>query len=217
LVRIDRGASGVASWTLPHSTPAGLHEGSLALSELREKLIKIVASNGLLELPEPVQLASGDMSKWFVDGKKALSSGADLELACRALIELANDMGVGHFDAVGGLTLGADQFSHGVAILNRCDWFVVRKAAKGRGTNKRIEGAELGPGVKVLLVDDVVTRGGSIQEAYQVISAEGATIVGAVSLIDRGGHADSFFADEHVPYRPLVQYWELGIPAVGDE
>jgi orotate phosphoribosyltransferase len=180
-------------------------------------VIEIVASKGLLKLPEPVQLASGDMSRWFVDGKRALSSGKHLRIACEAFVELTREMGIDDFDAVGGLTLGADQFSHGIALVAECDWFVVRKEPKGRGTNRRIEGFEIGRGTRVLLVDDVVTRGGSIEEAFNVITGERAQIVGAVTLVDRGGHADEFFDHAGVPYRPLVHHWELGIPAVGEE
>jgi orotate phosphoribosyltransferase len=170
-----------------------------------------------LELEEPVRLASGDWSRWFVDAKKALSAGADLRLACQAMVALADEMNIGEIDAAGGLTLGADQFSHGVALITGCEWFVVRKAPKGRGTNRRVEGADLGPGWRVLLVDDVITRGGSIQEAYGVVRETGARIVGAIALVDRGGHADGFFASERIPYRPLMTHHDLGIPAVGEE
>ena len=189
-------------------------EGTPALSALRQDLINIVKKYGLEHLDEPVQLASGGWSSDFIDGKRALARGDNLRLACEALIELAGEMGV-EFDAVGGLTLGADQFAHGVAILKPCDWFVVRKERKGRGTNKRIEGSDLKPGSRVLLVDDVVTRGGSIRDAYNAVRNEsGAVIVGAVTLVDRGGHADGFFKDERVPYRPLVTYEDLGIEPV---
>jgi orotate phosphoribosyltransferase len=207
----------VASWALPATAPQGLDEGPRPLSELREQVKKIITANGLLELEAPVELASGDWSRWFIDGKRALASGENLRLACEAFIQLAEEMGVGHFDAVGGMTLGADQFSHGIALLKPCEWFVVRKAPKGRGTNRRVEGADIGAGSRVLLVDDVVTRGGSIREAYEVVRETGATIVGAVCLVDRGGHADAFFQELGVPYRALVTYKDLGIPAVGNE
>jgi orotate phosphoribosyltransferase len=187
------------------------------VSERREQLIEIVASKGLIELAEPVQLASGDMSRYFVDAKKALASGADLRFACEALAELVDDMGVGQIDAIGGLTMGADQFAHGFALVTGCDWFVVRKRAKGRGTNKRIEGADLGAGTRVLLVDDVITRGSSIVDAFGEVTATGAEVVAAVTLVDRGGHGDAFFEAKGVPYRPLVSYQDLHIPAVGDE
>jgi orotate phosphoribosyltransferase len=188
------------------------------VSDVRERLIRVVATKGLLELDEPVTLASGDRSRYFVDGKKALAAGDDLRLACEALIELVRGDGI-EFDAVGGMTLGADQFSHGIALLSGCEWFVVRKAAKGRGTNRRIEGAVLTPTTRVLLVDDVVTRGGSIQEAYQVVVDEtGAQVVGAVTLADRGTEAaPKFFASLGIPYRPLLTHDELGIPSIDSE
>ena len=63
------------------------------------------------------------------------------------------------FDAVGGPTLGADALAVGIAAVSDTSWFVVRKEPKGHGTKRWIEGARLGPGVKTLLVDDVVTTG----------------------------------------------------------
>jgi orotate phosphoribosyltransferase len=209
--RIDETQPAARTWVLPTSAETG------TLSEKRDRLIDIVASKGLLTLDEPVRLASGDLSRHFIDGKRALANGRDLKLACEALVELADENGV-VFDAVGGMTLGADQFSHGVALLTGCDWFVVRKQVKGRGTNRRIEGVELGPERRVLLVDDVVTRGGSIQEAYSVIAETGALVQAAVTLVDRGTDtAPKFFAETGVPYLPLVTHDRLGIPAVDRE
>lgn len=184
------------------------------MSQYRDALVKIVKGRGLLVLPEPVQLASGDWSREFIDGKRALADGADLELACRALLELVADTGI-DFDAVGGLTLGADQFAHVSAVLAGKLWFVVRKEPKNRGTKKRIEGADLKPGVRVLLVDDVVTRGGSIIQALEEVQATGATVVCAVTLVDRGEWAAPEFKRRGIPYRPLVTYTDLEIPAVG--
>jgi orotate phosphoribosyltransferase len=184
------------------------------LSQYRDALVEIVKDRGLLVLPEPVQLASGDWSREFIDGKKALADGRDLELACRALLELVADAGV-EFDAVGGLTLGADQFAHVVAVLAGKRWFVVRKQPKDRGTKKRIEGADLGAGTRVLLVDDVVTRGGSILQALEEVQATRATVVCAVTLVDRGEWAAPEFERRGIPYLPLVSYADLGIPAVG--
>jgi orotate phosphoribosyltransferase len=192
----------------------GAQPVSAALSELRTQVIQIVRQRGLRHLPEPVQLASGAYSQDFIDGKEALAHGADLETACRALLELVRAEGV-EFDAIGGLTMGADQFAHVVAVLAPCRWFVVRKQPKGRGTNKRVEGSTLGPDVRVLLVDDVVTTGGSIRDAYEVVTAEGGVVVGAVTLVDRGEQARPYFAELGVPYLSLVTYHDLGIEPVG--
>jgi orotate phosphoribosyltransferase len=212
--QIDRRTPRVISWGLLNRAPSRAQEGTRTLSTLRNQLIQIVHDKGLDSFDEPVQLASGAMSTDFVDGKRALANGNDLRTACEALIELVSEQGI-EFDAVGGLTLGADQFAHGVAMLTGLDWFVVRKAPKGRGTNRRIEGADLREGTRVLLVDDVVTSGGSIREAYQVLRDETrATVVAAVTLVDRGGHADEFFKAQRVFYAPLVTYRDLGIEPV---
>jgi orotate phosphoribosyltransferase len=190
------------------------HDGGAA--GLRERLIEVVR-RGLLVLDEPVTLRSGELSRYFIDGKAAFSRGEDLQLACRLLLEAVERQGLG-FDAVGGLTMGADPFAHGIVML-RPDvaWFSVRKEPKGRGTDRMIEGARLTPGSRVLLVDDVVTKGGSIRKAYEAVVEIGATVVAAVTLVDRADEAGAFFAERGVPYFPLLTYRDLGIPAVGRE
>lgn len=152
------------------------------------------------------------MSSEFIDGKRALADGVDLERACRAMLDRVEGI---DFDAVGGLTLGADQFAHVIAVLARRQWFVVRKETKGRGTNRRVEGALVEEGVRVLLVDDVVTTGASIREAFEVIREVGATVVGAVTLVDRGETAKRMFQDENIPYFAVATYKDLGIEPVG--
>jgi orotate phosphoribosyltransferase len=184
------------------------------MSSLREQLVRIVAEQGLQRLPEPVELASGELSSEFVDGKQALADGADLELACRAMLEELSAHGI-DFDAVGGLTMGADAFSHVLAVLARCRWFTVRKTPKGRGTNRLVEGARVGEGDRVVLIDDVVTTGGSIQQALAAVRETGADVVAALTLVDRGEVAKAFFAAEGIPYVALVTYVDLGIPPVG--
>ncbi len=184
------------------------------LTALREQLLEVVLREGYLRLDDPVQLRSGEWSQDFIDGKRALAEGENLELACQALIAMLDERGI-DFDAAGGLTLGADQFAHGTAIVGHKKWFVVRKEPKGRGTNRLVEGAELGPGVRVLLIDDVVSTGGSIKQAWRSVKDTGAEIVAAVTLVDRGEVAAPFFADVGVPYLPLLTYKDLKIAPVG--
>jgi orotate phosphoribosyltransferase len=178
------------------------------------ELLALIRAKGLRHSDEPFTLASGELSEWFIDAKLALSQGRDLRVACEAIVAAAQEAGA-DFDAVGGLTLGADQFSHGVALVADRKWFVIRKQPKGRGTNQWAEGAPLGPDVRVALVDDIVTTGGSIQVAYERVREMGAPIVFAATLVDRGDIASAFFADARVPYRPLLTYRDLGIPPVG--
>lgn len=118
------------------------------------------------------------------------------------------------FDAVGGLTLGADALSVGVAAVSDTSWFVVRKERKEHGTKRRIEGARIGPETKILVVDDVVTTGGSILTAFDAVEATGADIVAAVTLVDRGESARGKLEDRGVPYFPMATYEDLGMEPV---
>lgn len=184
-----------------------------AVSDLRHAVVAIVKERGLRRLPEPIQLRSGQLSQDFVDGKAALSRGADLETACRAVLEAVAGI---PFDAVGGLTMGADHLAHGVALLSGAEWFVVRKEPKGRGTNQLVEGAKVAAGTRVVLVDDAVTTGGSIQKAHDAIVALGARVAAAVTLVDRGDVAGPYFRERDIPYAALVTYRDLGIDPIGE-
>lgn len=184
-------------------------------AERRARLLDLLVNRGLIRLDEPVELSSGARSRYFLDGKKALAAGRDLALACQCMADLASEAGI-EFDAVGGLTLGADQFAHGIAIVDDADWFVVRKQPKGRGTDRYVEGADLS-GKRVLLVDDVITSGGSSLIAAERIVAEGGSIVMATTLVSRSDEPDRRFSAAGIRFLPLFTYSDLGIPAVGTE
>lgn len=183
--------------------------------ERRSVLRGILLNKGVTELDEPVQLSSGAMSRFFIDGKRALANGADLALACVCMMDLLAEQST-TADAVGGLTLGADQFAHGVAIVGGLDWFVVRKQSKGRGTDKYIEGADVN-GKRVLLVDDVISTGASSLVADKRIRAEGGRSVLATTLVARSDEPAERFAAAGIPFAPLFDYADLGLPPVGSE
>jgi orotate phosphoribosyltransferase len=176
----------------------------------REQLIDDIRERGVLRLDEPVELASGAMSREFVDVKAALAQGDALARACRAMVALAERRGA-DFDVVGGLTMGADQFAYGIAVLTGDrEWFVVRKQAKGRGTAKRIEGADI-EGRRALLVEDAVSTGGSLLDACRIVRDAGAEVVLATTVVDRGEVARSAFAAEDFPNEPLLTYGDVGL------
>ncbi len=176
----------------------------------RDRLRAIVRERAVLRLPEPVELASGGFSDTFVDVKKAMAHGPHLELACRVIARQLAEAGIG-YDVVGGMTLGADQFSYGIALVTGCGWYVVRKEPKGRGTNRQIEGSELGPGVRAVVVEDAVSTGGSLLKALDVVAATGADVAAAVTLVDRGDALAPVLAARGVAYQPVFTYADVGL------
>ncbi len=183
-------------------------------SDTKRPQIELLKRKALRRLPAPVQLASGEWSSEFVDGKEGLADYPDLELACKTIVREVHARGI-QFDAVGGLTLGADALAVVIAAVARCRWFFVRKEPKNRGTARLIEGAQIGAGSRVLLVDDVVTSGGSILRAFDEVARTGAQVVAASTLVDRADTAALEFEKRGVPYLPMATYKDLEIPPVG--
>ncbi len=185
------------------------------MAEYSVRLRQLVMDPAVLQrLPEPVVLASGELSRDFIDAKLAVDDADDLEMVGAAMAAAARQAGI-TFDAVGGLVLGAVPFTFAVAQATRSRWFLIRKEPKGRGTNRWAEGARIGPGTRVMLVDDVITTGGSIQLAYDRVRMTGAEVVIATTLVDRGDQAAAFFQDAGVPYVPMLTYRDLGIEPIG--
>jgi orotate phosphoribosyltransferase len=153
------------------------------------------------------------LSHDYIDGKFAVSAGPQLRLVSNAAVDLAQNCSI-DFDAVGGLTMGADALAHGIAMVAGCVWFSVRKEPKSHGREQWIEGGRLSPAARVLLVDDVVTTGASIMTAYERVIATGARVVGVITLMDRGDSGTPRFERLGVPYAALVTYKDLNIEPV---
>ena len=179
-----------------------------------DEVVTVIRERGWVRRAQAFQLSSGDWSHDYVDGKRALAGGAELRLAAEAVVARAAALGIA-FDAVGGLTMGADPLAHAVAVVSGVRWFAVRKESKQHGRGRLIEGAELAPGTSVLLVEDVVTTGRSMLQALDAIEATGAHVVLAVTLLDRGETAGPAVAARGVRYAPLATYRDLGIDPVG--
>lgn len=185
------------------------------MSNYTERIREIVmAPTVLTHSPEPIRLASGEMSRDFIDGKLAVADPDALDYVGAAMFQAASSRGI-EFDAVGGLVLGAVPFTFAVVHAARCKWFLIRKEPKGRGTNRWIEGTRIEPGMRVMIVDDVVTTGGSIRDAYEHVLEDGGNVVFATTLVDRGDLAAAYFERVGVPYVPLLNYLDLDIDPVG--
>lgn len=131
-------------------------------------------------------LASGRRSDFYFNGKCVTLEGRGLYLVSLLVLQRCRELRI---DAIGGLTLGADPIAAGVAALSGSDRplraFIVRKEAKGHGTGALIEGPSLRSGDRVLVVDDVITTGGSLLKAIDALAAQPVEIVEALAVVDR--------------------------------
>jgi orotate phosphoribosyltransferase len=157
-------------------------------------------------------LASGKKSTYYLDGKQITLHSEGLRLVSLGLLDLLKDV---PFDAIGGMSIGADPIIGGVLTVaaeqNRSlGGFLVRKEAKGHGTNRFIEGP-VRPGAKVIVIDDVVTTGGSALQAVDRIVEFGCEVVGVVGIVDRKEGGAANFAERKLPFRSLLTIEDFGI------
>jgi orotate phosphoribosyltransferase len=155
-----------------------------------------------------VVLTSGATASYYVDAKRAIMRPAGF----RALGELvAGRVRAWDATAVGGMTMGADPVAC-AALAGGADVkaFFVRKEAKGHGLHRRIEGPVLDAGDRCVVVEDVVTTGGSTIAAIEALHEAGHTIVGVVSVLDRlAGGGERIEAAAGAPYVPLTTIDEI--------
>ncbi len=159
-----------------------------------------------------VTLASGAEADYYVDMRRITLDGVAAPLVGRVMLALTADL---EYDAVGGLTLGADPVAtamlHAAHAQGRVlDAFVVRKEGKAHGLQRRIEGAPV-EGRRVLVVEDTSTTGGSALTAVQALREAGAEVVAVAVVVDRDTGAAERVAAEGLPYLFAVGKDELGL------
>ena len=157
-------------------------------------------------------LASGKKSTYYLDGKQISLHSAGLRLVSLGLLDLLADV---PFDAIGGMTIGADPIVGGVLVAAAernvsLDGFLVRKEPKGHGTQRYVEGPVV-PGASVVVIDDVVTSGGSALEAVDRIVEFGCKVVCVVGIVDRKEGGAANFAARGLPFRSLLTIEDFGI------
>ena len=161
---------------------------------------------------ERVTLASGRMADYYVDMRRVSLDGYAAPIVGRVMRDLVADW---QFEAVGGLTLGADPVAtamlHAAAGAGgRLDAFVVRKEEKSHGLQRRIEGAPV-QGRRVLAVEDTSTTGGSVLTAVQALREAGAEVVGVAVIVDRDTGAREAVEAAGLAYRFAVSAADLGL------
>ncbi|MGW0807264.1 orotate phosphoribosyltransferase [Nonomuraea sp. NPDC002799] len=157
-----------------------------------------------------VTLSSGLEADFYLDLRRITLDGVAAPIIGQVLLDLTDDL---EFDAVGGLTLGADPVAgamlHAAAARGRAlDAFVVRKAQKAHGMQRRIEGPEI-KGRRVLVVEDTSTTGGSPLTAVEAVREAGAEVVAVALIVDRGGAAR--ISEEGLECRSAFTLTDLGL------
>ncbi len=173
----------------------------------RDDLLTLVKAHAIVH--GKVTLSSGREADYYVDLRRITLSGEAAPLVGRVMRELTADW---DFDAVGGLTLGADPIAAAMlhAPGDRLDAFVVRKSAKAHGLQRRVEGPDINRR-RVLVVEDTSTTGASPLEALEAVRAAGATCVGVATIADRDTGARERIEAAGVPYRFVYSLTDLGL------
>lgn len=160
-----------------------------------------------------VTLSSGLEADYYVDLRRITLDGEAAPLVGQVLLDLTDGL---EFDAVGGLTMGADPVAgamlHAAAARGRrLDAFVVRKAAKAHGLQRQVEGPDI-KGRRVLVVEDTSTTGGSPLTAVEAVREAGAEVVAVATIVDRAtGAAEKIQEGAGMPYLFAYSKDELGL------
>jgi orotate phosphoribosyltransferase len=157
-------------------------------------------------------LASGRKASYYLDGKQITLHSEGLRLVSEGLLELLEGV---PYQAIGGMSIGADPIIGGVLAASGTRGgnllgFLVRKEPKGHGTKRFVEGP-VQPGMKVVIVDDVVTTGGSSLDAIDRIQEFGCEVVQVVAIIDRMEGGAASFSARNLPFASLLTIRDFGI------
>jgi len=158
-----------------------------------------------------VVLSSGQRGSWYIDLRRVLLDGEAAPIAGRVMLDTTAGL---RYDAVGGLTLGADPVAtamlHAAAAQGRkLDAFVVRKTEKAHGLQRRVEGPDVA-GRRVLAVEDTSTTGSSVLTAVDALREAGAEVVGVAVVVERG--ARPRITERGLPYLAAYELGDLGLP-----
>lgn len=176
----------------------------------KQELIRHITDLAIVR--QKVILSSGREADYYIDMRRVTLDGVAAPLVGRVMRELVADL---DFDAVGGLTLGADPVAtamlHAAAAAGeRLDAFVVRKAEKAHGLQRRIEGTDVA-GRRVLVVEDTSTTGGSALTAVEAVREAGGEVIAVACVADRNTNAAQVIANAGLDYRFAVSAEDLGL------
>ena len=176
----------------------------------RDELLQLISDEAVFH--GDFTLSSGRKATYYIDLRKLSLDHRAAPLIGDVLLDLVDDL---EFDAVGGLTLGADPLAN--AVMHRAlargkqvDAFVVRKEPKDHGRGRQIEGPDVA-GKRVVVVEDTSTTGGSPLKAVEALRREGAEVIAVAVIVDRDTGAQTVIEDAGVPYRAAIGLADLGL------
>ncbi|HKJ11009.1 MAG TPA: orotate phosphoribosyltransferase [Ornithinimicrobium sp.] len=180
------------------------------MSTARDELLSIIRDQAVVH--GAVTLSSGAQADYYVDLRRVTLDGVAAPLVGQVMNALVHDL---DFDAVGGLTMGADPVA--AAMLHasaadgrRRDAFVVRKSGKAYGMQQQIEGPSVS-GRRVLVVEDTSTTGGSPLTAVSACRTAGAEVVAVAVIADRDSGAAAAIREHGLKYRAAYSLQDLGL------
>ena len=176
----------------------------------RTRLLEIIRQKSLITEGGPFKLASGAMSDYYLDMKPTTFDPEGAALTAEIIVDMLADEG--DVDSIGGLELGAVPIvaaacahSFGKRPVNG---FVVRKEKKGHGTDQKIDG-NFRDGSRVVLIEDVTTKGGSVMQAVRAVRDRGATVATIITIVDRLDGAADNLKREGLALRPIFTKRDL--------
>ena len=176
---------------------------------MKKRLLTLIKDNAVFK--EKVILSSGKESDYYVDLRRVTLSSEGVYLISHLIWDIIKDDKI---TAIGGMTLGADPIVAGVCMVAReykrdFRGFLIRKAAKKHGRQKLIEGRELDPSDRVVIVDDVATSGSSLIKSIEVLKEHKIEISKVIVVVDREEGARQLLALSGYPLYSLFTIQDI--------
>jgi orotate phosphoribosyltransferase len=179
--------------------------------EIKNRLIQIILERSFQYRDEPTfQLVSGQKSQYYFNCKATMLHPEGMVLIGRLGFQMMRSLNI---QAVGGLTLGADPIAYAVSYTSflenqSVETFIVRKKAKEHGMMHRIEG-NVSRGDRVVVVDDVITTGGSTLQAMEAARQAGLEVVKTMVLVDRQEGGREKIEETGIPFESMLTREEV--------
>ncbi|MCB9799896.1 MAG: orotate phosphoribosyltransferase [Candidatus Omnitrophica bacterium] len=177
--------------------------------QLKLELLELIKTKAVIKGERT--LASGQKSNFYIDGKQVTLDAQGILATGKLILAMLHGVNA---DAIGGPTLGADPIATAVSLLSShtgkpIKAFIVRKASKDHGMQKMIEGPAISEGDRVVMVEDVITSGGSVLKAIEEVEKVKGHVVKVICLVDRKAGADKILAKYN--YTPIFSIDDLAL------